>query len=60
MRELINRHQPKLQAEEDRRLVSFLFPRDRMDSEVVLIQANYLDIAQDLCIAGGAKQVVAS
>ena len=46
MTELIDHHQPELQAEEDRRVVRFLFPRDnRMDSEVVWIQANYLDVA---------------
>ena len=40
-------------SEEDRSLVRFLFPRDRMDGEVSWILANYIDIVQEQCIARG-------
>ena len=55
VRELVVRHQPELQGEEDRSIVRFLFPRDRMDEEVLWIVANYLDIAQEQIIARGNK-----
>ena len=35
MRGLVDRHQPELRGEENKKLIRFLFPRDRMDSEVV-------------------------
>ena len=55
LRELVVRHQPELQGEEDQSIVRFLFPRDRMDEEVLWIVANYLDIAQEQSIAHGNK-----
>ena len=54
MRELMVCHQPELQGKEDRQLIRFLFPKNSMDSEVVWLIANYLDLAQEQCIGRGA------
>ena len=43
------------QGEEDWRLICFLFPRDRIGSEVVWLIANYLDLVQKQCIGGGVR-----
>ena len=55
IREIAVRHQPELQGEEDRSIIRFLLPRDRMDEEVTWIIVNYLDIAQEKSIPRGNK-----
>ena len=55
IKEIAARHQPELRGEEDKSIIRFLFPRDRMDEEVTWVVANYLDIAQEQSIARGNK-----
>ena len=55
IKEIAARHQPELRGEEDKSIIRFLFPRDRMDEEVTWVLANYLDIAKEQSIARGNK-----
>ena len=55
IKEIAARHQPELRGEEDKSIIRFLFPRDRMDEEVTWVLANYLDIAREQSIARGNK-----
>ena len=55
IKEIAARHQPELRGEEDKSIIRFLFPRDRMDEEVTWVLANYLDIAREQSIAKGNK-----
>ena len=59
-RGLMDRHQPELRAGKNKRLVRFLFPRDRMDSEVLWLLANYINIVQEQCFARGATLLQAA
>ena len=55
VRPLVTRHRPDLQGEEDCWMIRFLFPKDLMDSKVVWVIANNLDIVHKQSIGRGAR-----